>query len=78
MKTGSLDCPAKGFSDALSVVESLRLEDQEALLDVLQHRLAETRRAALIREAAASRRDHKKGRVRRGDAAALMAELRGA
>ncbi len=69
-KTGS------GFDRALTTVESLALEEQEALLDVVQKRIAATRRAARARAVAANRLDHRRGKVRRGTAADLLAELR--
>lgn len=65
-----------GFDRALETVERLALEEQEALVDVVSHRIAAARRAVLVREVAAARRDHRQGKVRRGTAADLMAELR--
>jgi hypothetical protein len=69
---------ASGFDRALATVETLALDEQEALVGVVQKRIAAARRAALAREVARSRRDYRQGKVRRGTAAELMAELRGA
>ncbi len=67
-----------GFDRALATVESLALDDQEALVGVVQKRIAAARLAALTREVAANRRDYRQGKARRGTAAELVAELRGA
>ena len=67
-----------GFDRALATVGALALDEQEALVDVVRKRIATSRRAALARSVAANRRDHRRGNVRRGTAADLMAELRGA
>jgi hypothetical protein len=65
-----------GFNRAMETIERLGLDEQEALVDVVQRRIAEARRAAMVREVAASRRDYRRGKVRRGSAKDLMAELR--
>ena len=65
-----------GFDRALETVERLALDEQEALVDVVSHRIAAARRAVLVREVAAARRDYQRGKVRRGTAADLMTELR--
>jgi hypothetical protein len=64
------------FDSALATVETLALEDQEALVEVLNRRIADARRRALVREVSASRRHYQAGKVRRGSAKDLMAELR--
>lgn len=65
-----------GFDRAMETIEQLDLDEQAALVDVVQRRIAEARRAAMVREVAASRRDYRRGKVRRGSAKNLMAELR--
>lgn len=65
-----------GFDRALESVERLALDEQEALVGVVHRRIAEARRAELVRDVAGARRDYRQGKVRRGTAKDLMAELR--
>ena len=76
MSTTTVAKDRSGFDRALETVEQLALDEQEALVDVVSHRIAAARRAVLAREVAAARRDYRQGKVRRGTAADLMAELR--
>jgi hypothetical protein len=68
--------PGSTFDRALATVDALAVDEQEALVDVVQKRIAATRRAALAEAVGGSRRDYRRGRVRRGTADDLMAELR--
>ena len=52
------------FADAMASVETLPLDDQVALVEVVSKRIA------------SARRDLRQGKVKRGSAADLMAELR--
>ncbi len=45
------------FSNALELADHLPIEDQEMLIDVLKHRLAERRRKMLVSDVENSRRD---------------------
>ena len=65
------------FSAALATVETLPAEDQAALVEVVNKRLAAARRAEMVREIAEARADFRRGKVKRGPAADLMRELRG-
>jgi hypothetical protein len=76
MSTTALAKSRSGFDRALETVERLALDEQAALVDVVNRRIAAARRAALVRDVAAARRDYRQGKVRRGTAADLMAELR--
>ena len=76
MSTNATTKARSGFDRALQTVENLALDEQEALLDLVQRRIAAARRAKLVREVAGARRDYRRGNVRRGTAAELMAELR--
>jgi len=78
MNTLTASKPGSGFDRALATVGALALDEQEALVDVVRKRIASARRAALARSVTTNRRDHRRGNVRRGTAADLMAELRGA
>ena len=64
------------FADAMASVETMPLGDQVALVEVVSKRIASARRAEMLREAAGARRDLRQGKVKRGSAADLMAELR--
>ncbi len=63
------------FQQAIETIETLSLDDQEALLELLQKRLIERRRKALIREIAEVRQEYAQGQVIFGAVADFMAEL---
>jgi hypothetical protein len=63
------------FQQAIETVEALPLEDQIALIDLLQHRLQHDRRQLLLQQIAESEQDYATGNIRRGNVADLMAEL---
>ena len=67
---------ASPFAEAMASVETLPLDDQAALVEVVSKRVASARRAEIVREVAEARRDYRKGKVTRGSAADLMTELR--
>jgi hypothetical protein len=64
------------FAEALACIETMPLDDQAALLDVVNKRLAAAHRQEIISEMAEARTDYSKGKVKRGSAADLMRELR--
>ncbi len=64
------------FKRALALMEALSVEDRAVLVDVVSKRLAAARRVEIGREAAAARRQYRHGKVKRGSASDLMAELR--
>jgi len=65
------------FADALASVETLPVEDQAALVEVVNKRIAASRRREMVREIAEARADYQRGKVKRGSTAELMRELRG-
>jgi hypothetical protein len=65
------------FAAALASVETLPADDQAALVEVVNKRLAAARRAEMVEQIEAARTDHRRGKVKRGSAADLMRELRG-
>lgn len=65
------------FDKALSLVETLPVEDQSVLVEVVNKRVAAARRVQMIREMDEARADYRRGKVKRGSAADLMQELRG-
>ncbi len=66
----------KTFGDVLESAEELSRDDQETLLSILQRRLAERRRAELVRTVEEARREHKSGRCRAATADAIMKKIR--
>lgn len=65
------------FSEALASVETLPVDDQAALLEVVSKRIAAVRRREMVGEVAEARADYRRGKVKRGSAGDLMRELRG-
>jgi hypothetical protein len=63
------------FQRAIETIESLPLNDQEALLELLQKRLIEQRRKILMREIAEIRQEYAQGQVQFGSVADFMTEL---
>jgi hypothetical protein len=68
--------PASVFQKVLDAVESLPESQQEHLLDIVQRRLVEARRAELAASVREARADYRAGRVRKGKATDLLKELR--
>ena len=65
------------FAAALASVETLPVEDQAALVEVVNKRIAAARRTKIVQEIGDARTDYARGKVKRGTAADLMRELRG-
>ncbi len=63
------------LESVLESVESLGLEEQEYLVEVLSRRMAERRREQLARDVRASRRDYSAGKVRRGTAEDVLRDI---
>ena len=68
MKTSALQ-------QAIESVESLPIEDQEILLDILQIRLQERRRTNLYQEVRAIKQEFAEGNVKFGSVEQFLAEL---
>jgi hypothetical protein len=63
------------FQQAIESVESLPLEDQEILLDILQKRLQERRRTNLYQEVSAIKQEFAEGNVKFGSVDQFLAQL---
>jgi len=63
------------FAQILDSADGLALEEQESLVDVLQHRLAEHRRAELIEAVKSARREFKAGQCRPATPAQIVKRL---
>ncbi|MUG92950.1 hypothetical protein F7734_11090 [Scytonema sp. UIC 10036] len=68
MKTSALQ-------QAIESVESLPIEDQEILLDILQKRLLERRRTNLYQEVREIKQEFAEGNVKFGSVDQFLAEL---
>jgi hypothetical protein len=63
------------FQRAIDVVEALPLEDQETVIELLQRRLVERRRAEIARNATATLEAVREGRARYGSVEDLKRDL---
>jgi hypothetical protein len=63
------------FAQVLDSADELAIEDQESLVEVLQHRLAEHRRAELVEAVKSARRDFRQGRCRPATPAQIVKRL---
>jgi hypothetical protein len=62
------------FQELIETIESLSLDDQELLIEIVRKRLIQQRRAELAADIAEARNAYQKGEVRRGTVADLMKE----
>lgn len=63
------------FQQAIETVEALSIDDQIALIELLQHRLKHQCRQTLLQQVAEAEQDYATGNTHRGSVADLMAEL---
>lgn len=75
MATRSETIKTSEFQKALETVEALPLEAQEILIDIIDQRISQQRRAKLVQEVHQAEQDYAEGRIQRGSVADLMAEL---
>ena len=68
--------PPSSFADALARVETLPVDDQAALVELVNKRISAARRQEMLQEIMKAREDLVRGKVKRGSAADLMRELR--
>lgn len=64
------------FDQILDLVDNLSRDEQEVLIDVMQHRLLEQRRSEIARSIIESEVEYEKGQVFKGNVAEIMAELK--
>jgi hypothetical protein len=63
------------FSEVLEATELLSLEERETLMEVLQNRTAEERRAQLKREIGKARREHAARKVKPASPRQIMRDI---
>jgi len=64
-----------GFHEALEVVESLPITQQENLIEIIRRRLVESRRDSISRNIQAAREEYARGDITIGTVDDLMAEI---
>jgi hypothetical protein len=64
------------FAQTLDVIESLPVDEQEDVLEVLQRRLAEHRRAELVATVKQSRKEFAAGKCKAASVAAIMRQVK--
>jgi hypothetical protein len=57
------------FQSAIDIVESLPIEEQTMLVEIINNRLKEQRRAELVAEIKLAEQEYAEGTVKRGSAA---------
>jgi hypothetical protein len=63
------------FEEVLEVVETLPLDDQEILVELVRQRVADKRRAEIAHNINETRAEYQAGQVQRGSVADLMSEI---
>jgi hypothetical protein len=63
------------FAQVLDSADGLAIEDQESLVEVLQHRVAERRRAELVEAVKSARREFKAGKCRPATPAQIIKRI---
>ncbi len=63
------------FQEVIEVVESLPPDDQALLIEIVQERLVQWRRAELVKDVVESRSAYKSGDIQRGTVADLLRDL---
>ena len=64
------------FAQTLDVIESLPVDEQEDVLEVLQRRLAERRRAELVATVKQSRKEFAAGKCKPASVATIMRQVK--
>lgn len=65
------------FSEVVDAADKLSAEEQETLIEILQRRLAEWRRAELVRDVAEARAEFAAGKSQAASVSDIMDEVRG-
>jgi len=68
---------AVSLNTVLEYVEKLEIEDQQYLQEIIQRRLIDAKRSALVRRAKQAKGNVKKNQCRSGTAKDLLADLNG-
>ena len=71
----SYDSRMKSYGQVLDSIDALSEDQQESLLDIVRKRLAERRRAALIKSVGEARKEFKSGKLRPTTSAEIMRKI---
>ena len=63
------------FQEALDTVESLTIDEQAMLIEIIQNRLREQQRQELLKNVAQAEKEYTQGNFRRGSVDELMNEV---
>ena len=63
------------FNEVLEAADHLSLTEQESLIDILRRRLAERRRAELVKDVQEARKEFQLGMVHESAVDGIMAEI---
>jgi len=63
------------LQEALDTVESLTIDEQTILIEIIQNRLREQQRQELLKNVAQAEKEYTQGNFRRGSVDDLIAEL---
>jgi len=63
------------FQDLIAAIESLPLDDQSILVEIINKRIIEKRRAELVAEVKEAREAFRRGEVKRGTVKDLMKDM---
>jgi hypothetical protein len=63
------------FSDVLETIETFSFEEKETLVDILQHRLQESKRQRVVNSVNQARRDHQRGDTKVATVDEIMSEI---
>ncbi|MEH1781296.1 MAG: hypothetical protein V7K67_18275 [Nostoc sp.] len=64
------------LDQVIESIEDLSVDEQEALIDLIRHRLAERRRSAIAANIAQAQVEYQTGKVFRGTVTQIIDELR--
>ena len=65
----------KSYGQELDSIEALPEDQQESLLDIVRKRLAERRRAALVKSVGEARKEFKSGKLRPATSSEIMRKI---
>ena len=71
------ETPSSHFQEVLEKIETLPLNEQTMLIEIVHQRVVQQRRAELVEEVAEAREAYQAGEVHRGTVADLLSELDG-
>lgn len=63
------------FENILGSIETMELQEQQLIIDIVQKRISEKKRECIIKEVQQGRLDYKNGNVKRGSVKELLKEI---